>query len=223
MRELIKAKEPFRFCSRLHLWELMGLRASTLGQLSSLIKKVPDSSIYHHTHRLLQLHQSLSAEPPNDFAYWVTDILGEEDLGEKLYSIDTMQYQNIHDLRDRIIAIIDGHLQEKPLSKFRVARLGEEFYFMKSISFILPTEYVANDLQEFRDILKQIAIDSIYFHIFEAKLRLGKKTNDFSYWIENSLGDKKLAQEISEFDPYTRTLEDLRRTIIRLIERRIAA
>lgn len=222
MPELIKAKEPFKFCTRLHLSELTGLRAATLGQLLALVKEVPGSCIYHHTHRFLQQHQYLSPEPPNDFAYWVTDILGEDELGEKLASIDTMQYSTIRGLRDKIAQTIEEYLSDNLLAKLRFARSGEEFYFIKSVSFILPTNYTAYDLKEFIRILEKITIDSIYFHIFEARLRLEKPSNDFLFWIENSLGDKELADRISGFDPYTRTLEDLRKTIIRIIEERIA-
>ncbi len=222
MSELIKAKEPFRFCTRLHLSELTGLRATTLGQLLALIKEVPGSCIYHHTHRFLQQHQYLSPEPPNDFAYWVTDTLGEDELGERLVSIDTIQYSTIRDLREKIASTIENYLNGNPLAKMKFARLGEEFHFIKSVSFILPTNYVAYDLSEFAEVLKKITIDSIYFHIFEARLRLEKPTNDFSLWIENSLGDKKLADSISSLDPYTSTLEDLRKKIIRMIERRIS-
>ena len=101
----------------------------------------------------------------------------------------------------------------------KFARSGEEFHFIKSVSFILPTNYTAYDLKEFTQILEKITIDSIYFHIFEARLRLEKPTNDFSFWIENSLGDKELGDAISGFDPYTRTLEDLRNKIIQIVER----
>lgn len=221
MSGLIKAKEPFKFCTRLHLSELTGLRATTLGQLLALIKEVPGSSIYHHTHRFLQQHQYLSPEPPNDFAYWVTDTLGEDELGERLVSIDTIQYSTIRDLREKIASTIENYLNENPWAKMKFARAQEEFHFIKSVSFILPTNYAAYDLAEFAEVLKKITIDSIYFHIFEARLRLEKPTNDFSFWIENSLGDKKLANNISSFDPYTSTLEDLRKKIIRIIERRI--
>ena len=221
MAELIKAKEPFKFCTRLHLSELTGLRASTLGQLLALIKEVPGSCIYHHTHRFLQQHQFFSPEPPNDFAYWVTDILGEDELGEKLASIDTMQYPTIRSLREKMASTIEKYLKDNPLVKKKFARPDDEFHFIKSVSFILPTNYSAYDLKEFVEILKKITIDSIYFHIFEARLRLEKQTNDFSCWIENSLGDKKLADNISSFDPYTHTLEDLRKTVIRRIEKKI--
>ncbi|MEI6831856.1 MAG: DUF5752 family protein [Candidatus Omnitrophota bacterium] len=221
MSELIKAKEPFKFCTRLHLSELTGLRATTLGQFLALIKQVSGSCIYHHTHRFLQQHQYLSPEPPNDFAYWVTDILGEDELGERLVSIDTIQYSTIRDLREKIASTIENYLKDSPLAKLKFARSGEEFHFIKSVSFILPTNYIAYDLNEFAEVLNKITIDSIYFHIFEARLRLEKPTNDFAFWIENSLGDKKLANSISSFDPYTSTLEDLRNKIIQIVERKI--
>jgi hypothetical protein len=219
--ELIKAKEPFRFHTRLHLTELTGLRASTLGQLLELIKSVPGSCIYHHTHRFLQQHQYLSPEPPNDFAYWVAEVLGEDELGEKLASIDTVQFLTIRALREKIIATIEDYLNANTMATLRFARAGEEFHFIKTVSFILPTNYMVNDLKEFAEALKKVTLDSLYFHVFESRLRLEKGTNDFSRWIEDSIGDKWLADRIAALDPYTHTLEDLRKTIIRIIERRI--
>jgi len=221
MAELAKVKDPFRFYTRLHLTELTGLRATTLAQLVDLIKKVTGSCIYHHTHRFLLQHQYLSPEPPNDFAYWVSEILGEDELGEKLASIDTMQFSNIRSLRERIIETIEGHLKSSQLSKLKFAREGEEFHFVKSVSFVIPTSHEVWDLAAFVAVLKKITIDSIYFHVFESRLRLERPTNDFSNWFETSLGEKDLAQEIVSLDPYTRTLEDLRVELIRMIGKKI--
>ncbi len=222
MPSLSKSKEPFRFYARLHLSELTGLRAATLWQLKDLIKSVPGSCIYHHTHRFLLQHQYLSPEPPNDFAYWVTKIIGDERLGEELASIDTIQFSNIRNLRDKIVETIEEHLKNNQWAKLKFAREGEEFHFIKSISFIIPTANEARDREEFVNILKRITVDSIYFHIFESRLRLEHDTNDFSNWFEHSLDDKDTAEEISRLDPYTRTLEDLRATIINIVENRIS-
>ncbi|MDD5655015.1 MAG: DUF5752 family protein [Candidatus Omnitrophica bacterium] len=211
---------PFVFYASSHISELTGLRASTLGQLLELIKDVPGASIYHHTHRFLQQHQYLSPEPPNDFSYWVADCLGDVELGEELASIDTMQFLTIRALREKITATIEKHLEADPLVKMRFARAGEEFHFIKSISFVFPTNYVAHDLDEFVQALKKVTIDSIYFHIFEARLRLEKPVNDFSNWIGSAIGDKQLADKISRLDPYTHTLEDLRNKIVYLIQKR---
>jgi len=221
MQNIIKAKEPFRFCTRLHLSELTGLKAATLGELLKLIKEVPDACIYNHTHRFLQQHQYLSPEPTNDFAYWVTEVFGERELGERLLRIDTVQYSSLNQLRKRIALIIEAYLKKNFLARLKLAKREEEFHFIKSISFIIPTDYLVYDLSEFKEVLKKVSIDSVYFHVFEARLRLGRKTSDFSDWIEGCIGDKELAEEISKLNPYTHTLEELRSKIIGFIEAKI--
>jgi len=222
MKEIVNAKEPFNFYTRLHLTELTGLKASSIPELLILIKEVPESSIYHHTHRFLQQHQYLSPEPPNDFAYWVGNVIGDDKLGEKLASIDTVQFVSIGSLREKIVSVIEDHLKSHPRSADRFTMEDEAFHFMKSLSFIMPTQYTVGNLREFAEALKKVTIDSIYFHIFEARLRLGKKANDFSLWIESSIGDKELADKILKMDPYTYTLEDLRKSIVKMVEKRIS-
>ncbi|OPY92091.1 MAG: hypothetical protein A4E73_01482 [Syntrophaceae bacterium PtaU1.Bin231] len=221
MGKTARAAEPFRFYTRLHLTELTGLRANSLVQFVRQLKSIPGGSIYYHTHRFLQQHQHLSPEPPNDFAYWVQEILGEAELGERLASIDIIQFSTIRNLRERIIETIEDYLAQHPEAGTRFSREGGEFHFKKAVSFILPTRYVSYDLGEFMDTLKRITTDSIYFHIFEARLRLEKKTNDFSNWIETAVGNRELALAIARLDPYVYTLEDLRRTIIHLVGKEI--
>jgi hypothetical protein len=50
---------------------------------------------------------------------------------------------------------------------------------------------------------------------------LGKGLNDFSTWLQDSLGEAELAEDIARLDPYTYTLEGLRSALIQLIEKRI--
>ncbi len=217
-----KAAEPFTFYTRLTLPELTGLKALNLKQLIDMIEEVPDSCIYHHTHRFLQQHQYLSPEPPNDFAYWVSTSLVEKELGERLASIDTVQFCSIAALRDEFTGTIRQYIEEKPDAALRFTNPQGAFYFIKSVSFILPTRYVAHDLAGFAEGLKNVAIDSLYFHIFEARLRLGKETNDFSNWLRSSIGDARLAEEIERLDPYTHTLEELRSKVIKIVSKRNA-
>lgn len=221
MAEIIKAKEPFIFSLRTHLSELTGLRAANLSQLLGLIKTVPDACIYHHTHRFIQQHPNISTELQNEFAYWVKEALGDGELEEKLASIDIAQFSSIAQLRAELVNIIEEHLTNDPFAKLRFASYGAEFHFIKSISFVLATNYRACDLREFIDILARINVDSLYFHIFEARLRWGKNTNDFSNWIETSVGDKELADSISNLDTYSYNIEDLRRAIIKIIGKRL--
>ena len=65
------------------------------------------------------------------------------------------------------------------------------------------------------------SINSIYFHIFESRLRLHRGVNDFSIWFQDGLDERELADKIAVLDPYNYTIEDLRSIIIQLIEERI--
>jgi len=218
-RPLKKAKEPFRFYTRTHLTELTGLRAKTLHELVEVMKKVPDAVIHYHTHRFLEEHHYLTPEPANDFGVWVSDALGEEVLGERLASVNTVELTNLGAIREIYVGIIEEGQAKGPVS--REAMTGREFYFMKSVSMILPTLYAAHDLREFVETLRKISMGSLYFHVFESRLRLGKGLNDFSIWIKDSLGEDQLGEEIARLDPYTYTLEGLRLALIQLIEKRI--
>lgn len=216
-----RAAEPFRFYTRLTLPELTGLRAYSLPELAAILMKAPDACIYHHTHRFLQQHQCLSPEPPNDFAYWIAHVLGEKELSERLASIDTVQFSALAELRTSLAAVIETYLEQNPGAAQRVASRADAFSFIKSVSFVLPTPYSAYDLRGFADALEKVAVDSLYFHVFEARLRLGKATNDFSNWIQGQLGDDRLAADIARLDPYTYTLEELRSRVMRLVAGRI--
>ncbi len=218
-RPLKKATRPFRFYTRLYLKELTGLKASSLVELVNLLREVPDSVIYYHTHHFLEEYHYLIPEPANDFALWVSDELGDEVLGEKLASIDTFGFPTIGALRARIEGVIKDYISKKPDG--RTAREGREFHFVKSVSFIMPTPYVAHDLREFIEVLRQVSIDSLSYHIFDARLRLKRGVSDFAIWAEECLDDKDLAEKLAYLDPYNYTLEGLRSTIIQVIEKRI--
>jgi len=207
----------FRFATRLNLVELLGIRAKNIPELLEGLQSVPGTSIYYHTHRFLQQHHYLSPEPPNDFAFWVTNALVLDDLGERLASVDTISFPTIRDLRTRYIEILEAYSQDQPARNGDCPD-GQEFHFMSCRTFILPTPYEAHNIEEFRDILKKISINSIYFHIFEARLRLERGNNDFSNWLAD-MGQPQLASEISRLDPYTMTLEGLRKELVQKVSR----
>jgi hypothetical protein len=206
---------PFYFYTRLHLVRLLGLKARNPRELLECIRKVPASSIYYHTHRFLQQHHYLSPEPPNDFAYWL-DALNMKELSEALASVDTVSFKDIEEMRAEFIRIFTEYISKGN----RIAEYAErqEFHFMSCVTFVLPTPYVAHDLKEFVEVMRKISIDSIYFHTFEARMRLERKENDFAAWFED-IGKPELAEELSRLDPYTMTLEGLREKIIEVANR----
>ncbi len=215
------ARDSFRFWTRLTLTKLTGRRASDLAELVEQLRTVPPSVVFHHTHHFLVQHQHLSPEPPNDFAFWVTNVLQEDMLGERLAAIDTIQFTSLKELRDRIVSVIDGYLDARhPL---RTAPAGEEFHFRDAISFTIPTPHQATTLRELRDEIARVGYATIAYHLFEARLRVGADDNDFSRWLERDLGERQLATAIRKLDPYTHTMEGLRQRLVALIDRRLAA
>lgn len=207
---------PFRFYSRSHQVLLLGLRARSANELLAGIRTVPPAAIYYHTHHFLQQHHYLSPEPPNDFAFWIGNVLNLDSLAESLASVDIVSYKQIEAIRAAFIERIDSYLQAGGHQTSSSA--GEEFHFMSCRTFIVPTPYLVADLKEFCGALEQVSLYTLYFHVFEAPLRLKRDENDFSAWFR-LLGQNKLASEISSFDPYTITLERLRKRLLTTVGR----
>jgi len=211
------AAKPFRFNTSLILQESTGLRAANLSQLAKLLRQVPESCVYHHTHHFLLQHHYLTPEPANDFAYWVAEVLGEEPLGERLATIDTIRYASLKDLQGVLADTIESYLRDSPTARLRFVSEGEEFFFVKSLHVVMPTAYTASTLAEFSDGLERVSVRSIYFHMFDARLRVGRSTNDFSVWLGEQLGLAELAQTVSRLDPYAYTLETLRAILLSFV------
>jgi hypothetical protein len=210
--------EGFRFHTQYHLLELLGLTARNPENMLYCIKKVPASSIYYHTHHFLLRHNYLSPEPPSDFAFWLMDTLHLQSLGEEFLGIDTISYCNLEDLRAAFIDILENYLSKGGENPNCVP--GFEFHFLACQTLVLPLPYTAHNLKEFAELLRKVSIRSLYFHMFEAHMRLGVPDNDFSQWMAG-IGEEQLARDISKLDPYNISLENLRRKIIRMVEDRV--
>jgi small-conductance mechanosensitive channel len=218
-RPLKKAKEPFYFNTRTHLAELTGLKAKNLRELADILKQVPESVIYYHTHHFLLEHQYLIPQLSNDFASWVRDAVGNDILAEKLANVCTFEYTNLAAFKEKIVFTIEDYMAQNHYQ--REILEGREFHFIKSVIVMLPTSYAAHDLREFVEALRKISPSSLFFHIFDSRLRPGNTMSDFSIWLEKSMDEPELGKEISRIDPYTYTLEGLRSLLIQVIEKHI--
>jgi hypothetical protein len=94
----------------------------------------------------------------------------------------------------------------------------EPFYLMASDLVVVPTPYVARNLEEFADGLRKVSIHAIYYHFIDARLRLKLNTNDFSVWLEKELDMGQAADKLNRIDIYTSTLEGVRRSILKVVE-----
>jgi len=216
-----KGNDPFRFCTRLTLTEVTGRRASNIAELLEGIKAADDAIIYHHTHRFIKQSHHLVPEGANDFAYWVTNTVQADRLGEELTSIDIVQYNSLAAIRAAFIKLLEKHLAENP-GPLRTVAPGREFHFMRAIRFSVPTECAATDYASFLACLRNVSVSSLYLHVFEARLRPPYGVDDFSHWFRTNFNDEVIEKEIARLDPYSYTLESLRQRIILIIERRRA-
>ena len=214
-----KAKEPFNFRTRLTLAEVTSRRAFTVQELLDGLKQADDEVVYYHTHRFIKQFHHLVPEGANDFAYWVTNTVQADKLGEELTAIDIVRYNSLADVRQAFVSTIERHIAENPGPQ-RVVAPGREFHFMRAIRFSLPTPCSAGDYQSFAECLKNVNPSSLYLHVFEARLRPPYGVDDFSHWFKKEFGDEHIGREISRLDPYSYTLEGLRKRIIRIIEAR---
>lgn len=105
-------KDPFRFHSCLHLFELTGREARNLKELVKHLREVDDSVIFNHTHNFLIRHHYLTPQPPSAFTHWVKEALKEEWLGEQLEGINTIEFTSLKDLREKIINTIEAYIKK---------------------------------------------------------------------------------------------------------------
>lgn len=111
----------------------------------------------------------------NDFALWVGEALQEEALGEKLAAIDLLSFTSIRGLRESILVEVDKAI-DGGADRSRNCPARDELHFCRSKSFIMPTGLVADDPQAFFHLLPNVSNVSLFYHFFEARLRLGRAT-----------------------------------------------
>jgi hypothetical protein len=200
--------EPFEFMTSSSLVTVTGRRAADVRELLDGIRDVQGSSIYHHSHQAYREWQTFDRPPVHDFGYWTGEVLRERSLGEKLTTVDPTQYDTIRGFREELIRVIELHLAGTP-SLMRCPP-GSEFTFCRSISVISDTGIRAGDIDEFVRAMGRVTNRSLYYHLFEARLRLQRADNDFSIWFREQLGKPDLASQISRLDIAVHSLDQIR-------------
>jgi hypothetical protein len=206
--------QPFHFYTECRLVQLTGTSARNLPELAAILHNISGSSIFYHTHHGFLSHHFEKPVVYNDFAVWVLEALQEDALAEKLAAIDLLAFTTIRQLREAILELIESYLPPNH-TPVRQCPPGDEFHLCRSKSFILPTGLVARNPAEFFVKLRAVTNASLYFHFLEARLRLGKPTNDFSQWLE-SHGQVQLAEAVDQLDPYSHTLDELKEDLLQL-------
>ncbi len=209
--------KPFYFNTSAHLLRITTQKATTLAEFLAALRVCPEDSIFQHTFRTLHEHHFIREGFSNDFAHWALAACNEPGLAEQLASVDVREYTSLGELRERFVQIVGNHLELNPADGSRVAE--ETFYFCASDIVVMPTKFVAATLEEFANGLREVSVHSIHHHFIEARLRIKLMSNDFSQWLHEDVGLTDVAREMNRIDIYTATLEDVRKKMIRVVER----
>jgi len=214
MEEII---EPFEFRQCISILKSTGKKARNLRELRDKMAVVSDECIFHHTYQYFLKGHVL--EYTNDFAHWAGESIEERALSEQLSNIDPYDFKNISDMRNELLAVIDEYLLKFPEPREVIA--GNEFYFNEMVTLIFPVGIRVKNLAEFLTAIKYVDSGSIYYHFYEARIRLGGGVDDFSRWIEDVFGKKELVERIRAIDPFMHDLEGIREHIAEAVEEEV--
>lgn len=214
-----RTKDPFTFIGCVELRQALDRRALNEQELMDRLKEVPAGSIFYHTHGYFLRHRPVTTAYGNDFATWVAVQVRDQVLAERLAVVNPFEFPNLEALREELATIIHDHLLR--LSSVPRVEFGEPFYFQQSHVVEVPLGPGAETLTEFRDGLAEVDASAIYFHMVEARARLGRRSGDFAEWIRTSLELPELADRIERIDAYMTSLERVRARLLSLIDQEL--
>ncbi len=213
MRE---ATNPFVFIGCVELRQLLGRRAMDERELMDRLEDLPGGSVFYHTHGYFLRHRPMSIAYGNDFARWAAVEVRDQVLAERLAVVDPFAFATLDDLREELVSVIDdhlGHTTSVPRVEF-----GEPFYFQQSFLVQVPLVPGVMTLAAFRDGLAEVDASAIYFHMVEARARLGRRSGDFAEWLGTSLAMPELAARVERVDTYMTSLERVRARVLSLVD-----
>jgi hypothetical protein len=211
-----QALAPFTFYGCVELRQSLDRWAIDERGLMDRIEEVPSGSIFYHTHGYFLRHRAFTTAYGNDFATWVATHVRDQVLAERLAVVNPFEFPTLEALREELVTTIHDHLMR--LSSVPRVELGEVFYFQQSHIVEVPLGPGVTTLQEFRDGLAAADTSAIYYHMVEARARLGRPSGDFAEWVRTSLDLPELAERIERIDAYMTSLERVRARVLALVD-----
>ena len=96
-----------------------------------------------------------------------------------------------------------------------------DFEFKECAIIRKSTGKKAATLKEFRSLLADVSEKAIYYHIYQyfLKQELSEYTNEFARWAGESLGERALAEQLSNVDPYAfKDISSLRNELVAVLD-----
>ena len=216
MSAVATATDPFRFIGCVELRQSLDQRATDERELLDRLEDVPSGSVFYHTHGYFLRHRPITTAYGNDFAAWVAVHVRDQVLAERLAVINPFEFASLEAIREELLSVVHDHLAR--LSVVPRVELGEAFHFQQSHIVEVPLGPAAATLAEFRQGLAEVDASAIYYHMVEARARLGRRSGDFAEWLRTSLGMTALAERIQRIDAYMTSLERVRARVLALVD-----
>jgi hypothetical protein len=160
----------------------LGKSAQDLRELRDRLSDVPAGSLDHHFQQALLRHTFDDPEYRNDFALWARRQLHDFQLAEMLDVIDPLDYENLEDLRQRLLDVIEDRLAD--LDHVPSVAPGREFHFLRSQILIFGTGLSAAMPGDLANLIPRLSTGSVFYHFVEARRRHPARLDDISVWLE---------------------------------------
>lgn len=207
--------QPFVLYDAHALRMATGRDAVNLRELLTALREVEPEVLRHHLFRF-PLDPAYDFSPyGHELAHWAEAGLQDSALAERLGNFDPYDNPEPEALRAALIEIVEDHLMASRHVPW--ARPGRELHFQRSTLVAYPTGVRVTDLAGLRDAVFRASRGSIYYHFLEARTRLDVRSDDFSAWIEGSLGLTDLAAAIRRIDFPALRIEDVRDSVAGLL------
>lgn len=210
------ATSAFVFIGCVELRQALDKQALDERELMDRLEEVPAGSVFYHTHGYFLRHRPLTTAWGNDFARWAAVEVRDLALAERLAVVDPFEFRGLEDLREELVTIVHDHLRR--LGSVPRAEQGGTFHFQQSHIVQVELGPPTTTLAEFREGLASVDASAIYFHMVEARARLGRRSGDFAEWLRGSLGLEALADRLERIDTYMTSLERVRARVLSLVD-----
>jgi hypothetical protein len=207
---------PFQFTGCVEVRQALDHRARDERELLDRLEDVPAGSVFYHTHGYFLRHRPVTTAYGNDFAAWVAGHVRDQVLAERLAVINPFEIASLEDLREELMSTVHDHLLR--LSTVPRVEFGDVFHFQQSHIVEVPLGPPVTTLAEFRAGLAEVDASAVYFHMVEARSRLGRRSGDFAEWIRDGLAMPALAERIERIDAYMTNLERVRARVLSLLD-----
>ncbi|AET34004.1 DUF5752 family protein [Pyrobaculum ferrireducens] len=203
---------PFKFYTAYYISLYSKMRARTLRQLLQGIEAADANTLFHHLFHTIRSKHLIPPRYTNDFAHWVGEEVGDEELAAALSDISGAEPATIEDIRKELVAVLEPHADD---------RAGKsEFVFVAMEPVVVETSYVAHTLADFLDLVEMVPGESIVYHFVTRRVLEGTGRNDFSIWLEKNFGLSEVAEALSRIDPLMYNSEEsLRGDILKTLKR----